>query len=79
MRSFDQKYNAIPAVGWVKPERAVTSDQPGDLAVLEPDIPRAFSPRYPSGYIVPFHYKHPVTGKETTEGAHNTSVKGVTS
>jgi hypothetical protein len=26
---------------------------------------------YPSGYIIPFHFKHPVTGKETSENARN--------
>ncbi|MFC1820529.1 nuclear transport factor 2 family protein [Thermodesulfobacteriota bacterium] len=74
---FDQKYNATPAEGWVKPERVIKIDQQRDLPVLEPDIPRTFSPRYPSGYIFPFHYKHPVTGKETTEGARNSSIEGV--
>lgn len=37
-----------------------------------PDIP--VDPkdlRYVSGYIFPFHFKHPVTGKSTTEGVRN--------
>ena len=29
---------------------------------------------YPSGYILPFHFKHPVTGKETSEAAHNAAM-----
>ena len=28
----------------------------------------------PSAYIMPFHFKHPVTGKETTEKSHNASL-----
>jgi hypothetical protein len=29
------------------------------------------NPEYPSGYIIPFHFKHPVTGKETSEKERN--------
>jgi hypothetical protein len=32
---------------------------------------KLFNPNYPSGYIRPFHFKHPVTGKKTSEGARN--------
>jgi len=34
--------------------------------------PAAFDPRFVSGYIFPFHYNHPVTGKPTFEKAKNT-------
>ena len=73
---FDQTYNATPARGWVKPEIAADAalSQGGFAAA---DIPRTFSPRYPSGYIFPFPYKHPVTGKETSEGIRNSSIEGV--
>jgi hypothetical protein len=74
---FDQTYNATPARGWVKPERVAEVGPEESLPVLQADIPRTFSPRYPSGYISPFHYKHPVTGKETSEGVRNSSVEGV--
>ncbi|MBN1161179.1 MAG: nuclear transport factor 2 family protein [Dehalococcoidales bacterium] len=38
----------------------------------EPDIkPIVNDPRFVSGYIFPFHYKHPVTGKPTSEKAKN--------
>jgi hypothetical protein len=30
---------------------------------LEADVVKNFNTMYPSGYIHPFHYKHPVTGK----------------
>jgi len=38
-----------------------------------PDIPpTADDPRFVSGYIFPFHYNHPVTGKPTSENDKNT-------
>jgi hypothetical protein len=38
----------------------------------EPDIkPVKGDPRFVSGYIFPFHYNHPVTGKPTSEKAKN--------
>jgi hypothetical protein len=38
----------------------------------EPDIkPVKCDPRFVSGYIFPFHYNHPVTGKPTSEKAKN--------
>jgi uncharacterized coiled-coil protein SlyX len=42
----------------------------------QPDIPIDKNDlRYVSGYIFPFHFKHPVTGKETTEAARNARLK----
>ena len=42
------------------------------------DLPaRGIDYAYPSGYILPFHFKHPITGKETSEGERNKRVKGV--
>jgi hypothetical protein len=41
-----------------------------------PDIPpTASDPRFLSGYIFPFHYKHPVTGRETSEKVKNSRLK----
>ncbi|MHB8105434.1 MAG: hypothetical protein ACYDG5_07855, partial [Dehalococcoidales bacterium] len=38
----------------------------------DPDIkPIANDPRFVSGYIFPFHYNHPVTGKPASEKAKN--------
>jgi hypothetical protein len=31
--------------------------------------------RYVTGYIFPFHFKHPVTGKATSEAALNARLK----
>ena len=74
---FDLYYTATPARGWVRPEQAAAVDPQYTPTRLEADIPRTFNPRYPSGYIFPFHYKHPVTGKETSEGLRNSSIEGV--
>ncbi len=42
---------------------------------LTPDEWAAFDTQYPSGYIYPFHYKHPVTGRETSEAKRNAALK----
>jgi hypothetical protein len=74
---FDAAYTATPAGGWVAPERLVPTDTLAALTGPQADVPRTFSPRYPSGYVFPFHYKHPVTGKKTSEEARNSSIDGV--
>jgi len=46
------------------------------MAFPEADIP--LDPkdlRYVSGFILPHHFKHPVTGKKSTEGKHNARLK----
>jgi len=53
-------------VGWVEPENQCDPDfrhQPPDLSPDGPS-PDTF---YPSTFIAPFHFKHPVTEKETSE------------
>ncbi len=74
---FDAAYTATPASGWVAPERLVPHDTLAALTGPQADVPRTFSPRYPSGYIFPFQYKHPVTGKKTSEEERNSSIDGV--
>lgn len=71
---FDQVFSCTPLRGWVKPERVVAAPDGPSASLLKADIPRTFSLRYPSGYIFPFHFKHPVTGKETSERAHNAAI-----
>jgi hypothetical protein len=46
--------------GWVKTPD-ILLDLERDLP--PPDLPPTFHKPYPSGYIFPFHYKHPITGK----------------
>ena len=74
---FDEIYSATPKEGWVKPELVLPFNSPAFKAKAKcvPDIPRTIEPRYPSGYITPFSFKHPVTGKKTTEGKRNSSLK----
>ena len=67
-------YYATPGGGMVKPERAAAIDPNYEhKEPIEPDIPDSFKVVYPSGYILPFHFKHPVTGKETSEKQKNTA------
>jgi hypothetical protein len=60
--------------GWIKKERlAAPGAAPADPP--RPDKPRDIDTKYPCGYIPPFFYKHPVTGKQTTEKKHNAALK----
>jgi hypothetical protein len=72
-------YSVKPGEGLVKPERIAAIDPKAKFGGgIKPDVPdMRFEYRYPSGYIFPFHYKHPVTGKKTTEEQRNKSVKRV--
>jgi hypothetical protein len=42
---------------------------------LTPDVWAEYETGYPSGYIYPFHFKHPVTGKATSEAERNAALK----
>ncbi len=46
-------------------------DTPERRIQLDPDEFAEYDTQYPSGYIYPFHFKHPVTGKTTSEAAYN--------
>jgi SnoaL-like domain len=53
---------------WVAPEKLVSESDLSDEEPFKPDLPfttdeEMYSTRYPSGRILPFHYKHPITGK----------------
>jgi hypothetical protein len=75
---FDQIYKASPKEGWVKPELVAPFD-PSIYQTppnIKADIPRTVFPSYPSGYITPFSFNHPVTGRKTTEELKNSSLKG---
>jgi len=65
---------ASPDEGWVKKERIATIT-PGETGKRGPAKPLDSDARYPSGYIVPFHFNHPVTGKKTGEAKHNALMK----
>jgi hypothetical protein len=60
----------IPENAWIPPEAIGKNIM--DFKAPDPDIPpTADDPRFLSGYIFPFHYSHPVTGKPTSEEFKN--------
>jgi hypothetical protein len=66
----------LPEGSWIAPEAIGESIM--NFKAPGPDIPaNTADPRFLSGYIFPFHYKHPVTGKETSETAKNSKLKSV--
>jgi len=68
---WNPSYMCPSAEGWVKPEWVAAVSSDSTTTSPKPDKPRALNPQYPSGYIVPFHYKHPVSGKTISEREHN--------
>jgi hypothetical protein len=76
-------YSFSPENGWVKPERLAKKELLADGQTRfpdwwNPDLPgKGIDFSYPSGYILPFHFKHPVTGKESTEAKRNANLKGL--
>jgi len=64
----------IPS-GWNMPEEISASFVRGEFPGPKPHIPLDVNdPRYMSGYIFPFHYRHPVTGKVTSESTLNAAL-----
>ena len=66
--------------GWIMPEDIagpMLKEQPSPgIPQMTPDIP--MDPRdlrYVTGYILPFHFTHPVTGKPTSEAVRNERLK----
>jgi len=58
--------------GWSMPEEINAQFLRGEFNDPEPQIPLdPDDPRYLNGYILPFHYRHPVTGRVTSEGKLN--------
>ena len=61
---------------WAMPEDVNRPYLAGQFRGPRPDIDiDRNDQRYLSGYIFPFHYKHPVTGKETSEGEKNARLR----
>jgi hypothetical protein len=50
-------------------------DAPAQRMKLNPDEWAEYDTEYPSGYIYPFSFKHPVTGKPSTEAKRNATLK----
>jgi hypothetical protein len=63
-----------PAKSWVKPEMIAPENATVANIKLNPDKWAEYEIGYPSGYIYPFHFKHPVTGKTTTEAERNATL-----
>jgi hypothetical protein len=60
---------------WAMPEDVNRPYINGEFRGPKPDVPIDLNDgRYLSGYIFPFHYKHPVTGKETSEAEKNAMI-----
>jgi hypothetical protein len=57
-------FHAPYTLSWVDPKKRVDIQMEPDFKSLSPDGP-AEDTFYPSGFLAPFHYKHPVTGKNT--------------
>ena len=64
-------------IRFVKGEAAAPQNEgPRRPEMPKPDVPVDKNDlRYVSGYIFPFHFKHPMTGKETSEGVRNARLK----
>lgn len=66
--------------GWIMPEDIAgpmlrNQSGPGGMRI-EPDIPMDPNDlRYVTGYILPYHFTHPVTGKPTSEATRNERLK----
>jgi hypothetical protein len=52
-----------------------SKETPTERMKLAPDEWAEFDTQYPSGYIYPFHFVHPVTGKPTSEAKRNATLK----
>lgn len=64
-------YNMRRILGMDKGERTV----PAGTMDLHPDEWAEYNTSYPSGYIYPFHFLHPVTGKPTSEARRNSNLE----
>lgn len=56
------------------PQGEVKEPESAEDMKLSPDIWAEYNTQYPSGYIYPFHFKHPVTGKLTSENEINATL-----
>jgi hypothetical protein len=66
--------------GWIMPEDIagpMLKNQSGSGGMrIEPDVPMDPNDlRYVTGYILPYHFTHPVTGKPTSEATRNARLK----
>jgi hypothetical protein len=70
--SWTQPYIIKISEGWITPEKRRELHR---ASKLKPDISLTSDQRWICGHIRPFHYKHPVTGKQTSEKVRNARLK----
>ena len=59
----------------IRSRRIITGTGESGVFIPDPEIPLDEKDlRYVSGYIFPFHYPHPVTGKKTSEAERNSKI-----
>ncbi len=61
-------------MGLVANDRLLTEPPKPSSMKFTADVFYDNDPRYPSGYIFPFHFPHPVTGKATSEAKRNATI-----
>jgi hypothetical protein len=74
---WNPTYNS-PSVSIVRTDKPpITMSRENSLVTNPPkfDQKRELDTQYPTGYIVPFHFKHPVTGKPSTDARRNAATK----
>jgi hypothetical protein len=77
--AFQMLYAFQPSKQKIIPKSATESPSddnidPGNMK-LSPDEWAEYDTQYPSGYIYPFHFIHPVTKKTTSEAEYNEKLK----
>jgi hypothetical protein len=69
-------YDTKPGEGWAEAEHIEDVDSLSGLEGPQPDSPdESLDLEHPYAYILPFHYKHPITGEETSEAERNARVE----
>jgi len=61
--------------GGAPQEPPESEEAPAERPKLNPDVWAEYDTGYPSGYIYPIHFEHPVTGKPSTEAKRNAALK----
>ncbi len=60
----------------IRSRRIISNASESGAFIPDPDVPLDKDDlRYVSGYVFPFHYTHPVTGKRTSEAERNSKLK----
>jgi SnoaL-like domain len=69
-------YDTKPGEGWAQAEHIEDVDSLSGLEGPQPDVPdERCDLEHPYAYILPFHYRHPITGELTSEAARNEPVE----